>query len=308
MALLITPVFGPPDEWRTLIAAEIPDLDVRFWPDVGDPGGIEVAAVAGLPRGTLKTFPNLRLIISLTAGVDGILDDPELPNIPVVRAADADGDAMINEFALLHVLRHHRDMPAFAAAQQAGEWLALKPIPASQRKIGVMGLGAIGLSVAQTLLRNRFDVAGWVRSPRAVDGLTVFAGREQLPAFLARSSIVVNLLPLTAETRGILNADAFAQMPKAGAIVNLGRGPHVNESDLMAALDSGHLAGATLDVFPVEPLPKGSPLWRQLKLTITPHASRRIYPSNIAPRVCEAVRRLKSGAPQEHIVDRARGY
>ena len=308
MALLLTPIFGTADEWRTLIAADMPDLDVRIWPDAGNPDDIAVAAVAGLPHGKLKAFPNLRLVISLTAGIDSLIADPDLPDVPIVRAAEDNGDPMIDEFALLHVLRHHRELPALSLAQQRSEWVRLKPKHAHERQVGVMGLGAIGLSVAQTLARHGFEVAGWVRSPRKADGIAVFHGREQLPAFLARSEIVVNVLPLTAETRGILNAATFAQLPKGAAVINLGRGPHVAEADLMAALDSGHLAAATLDVFPVEPLPSDSPLWRHPKITVTPHVSRRIYPGNLAPRVCGAIRRLRAGAPFQHLVDRKRGY
>jgi glyoxylate/hydroxypyruvate reductase A len=308
MALLLTPVFATPEEWRSLIAAEMPDLDVRIWPDVGNAADIEIAAIAGLPRGTLKTLPNLALIVSLTAGVDMLLADPDLPDVPIARAAEPGGDAMIDEFALLHVLRHHRDLPALALAQQRGEWLRLKPKHAHERRVGIMGLGAIGLSVAGILARHGFDVAGWVRSPRAVEGVTIFHGREQLGAFLARSDIVVNLLPLTADTSGILNAEAFAQMPKDAAVINLGRGPHVNEADLIAALDGGHLAAATLDVFPVEPLPQESPLWRHPKVTVTPHVSRRIYPEKLAPRVCEAIRRWRAGDALPFAVDRRRGY
>jgi glyoxylate/hydroxypyruvate reductase A len=147
-----------------------------------------------------------------------------------------------------------------------------------------------------------------VRSARTNHGIETFAGREQLPAFLARSEIVVNLLPLTPETRGILNAEAFAQMPKGGAIVNLGRGAHVVEADLMAALDADHLAGATLDVFPVEPLPKESPLWRHPKITITPHVARRIDAGELVPNICDAIRTFQARRPLAHLIDRKRGY
>jgi len=308
MALLLTPIFGKAEEWQKLFAAEMPELDLRIWPDAGNPGDIEVAAVALMPPGKLKAFPNLRLIVSLTAGAEGLLRDPELPDVPIARSGDPDGDAMMNEAALLHVLRHHRHLPAYAAAQLRSEWISLPRLRARERKVGVMGLGAIGLAAAKTLARYGFTTAGWVRSPRAGDGIEIFAGREQLPAFLARSEIVVNFLPLTAETTGILNAQAFAQMPKGAAIVNLGRGPHVVEADLMAALDSGQLAGATLDVFPVEPLPKESPLWRHPGITVIPHASRRIAPRDLVPRVADAVRRLRSGEPQLALIDRKRGY
>jgi glyoxylate/hydroxypyruvate reductase A len=308
MALLLTPVFGKADEWQKLFAAEMPDLDLRIWPDAGNPADIEAAAVALMPPGKLKDFPNLRLIVSLTAGAEGLLRDPELPDVPIARSGDPAGDAMMNEAALLHVLRHHRHLPAYAAAQLRSEWISLPRLRAQDRKVGVMGLGSIGFAAAKTLARHGFDTAGWVRSPRPGEGLAIFAGREQLPAFLARSEIVVNFLPLTPETTGILNAQTFAQMPKGGAIVNLGRGPHVVEADLMAALDSGHLAGATLDVFPVEPLPKESPLWRHPRITVIPHASRKIEPRDLVPRVADAIRRLRAGEPQLALVDRKRGY
>lgn len=309
MALLITPIYGTPDVWRKLFAAEMPELELRFWPDAGNPADIEAAAVAAsLPHGKLKTFPNLRLIVSLLAGAEALLADPELPDVPIVRAGSPDGDLMMNEAALLHVLRHHRHLPAFALAQQRCEWVSLPRLRAQERKVGVMGLGSIGLGAARELARHGFQVAGWVNSPRTIDGIEVFAGRAQLPAFLQRSEIVLNFLPLTPETTGILNAEAFAQMPKGGAVINLGRGPHVNEADLMAALDSDHLAAATLDVFPVEPLPKESPLWRHPKITVIPHASRRIDPRDLVPRIAEAMRRLRAGAPPVSVVDRKRGY
>jgi glyoxylate/hydroxypyruvate reductase A len=308
MTLLLNAFFGKPEDWRRLFAAEMPQLDVRIWPDAGDPADIEVAALTALPPGRLKAFPNLRLIVTLLAGAEALLRDPELPDVPIVRAGNPDGDAMMNEAALLHVLRHHRNLPAYLLAQQRCEWISLPRLRAQERKVGVMGLGAIGLAAARTLARHGFQVAGWVRSPRAADGIGIFHGREQLPAFLARSEIVVNFLPLTEETIGILDAGAFAQMPKGAALVNLGRGAHVVEADLLAALDADHLAGATLDVFPVEPLPAASPLWRHPKITIIPHASRRIEPGDLVPRVCDAVRRLQAGAPPQHLVDRRRGY
>jgi glyoxylate/hydroxypyruvate reductase A len=308
MALLLTPAFNSADEWRALLRSEMPELEVRIWPELGDPADIEVAAVTSLPPGKLKTFPNLRLIVALTAGVDGLLSDPELPDVPIARAGDPDGDAMINEFALLHVLRHHRQLPAMALAQQNCEWRPLKPIHAHQRKVGVMGLGFVGMGVAKTLARHGFDVAGWTRSPRSANGITMFAGDAELPVFLRRSEIIVNLLPLTPATRGILNAGLFAQLPQGASIVNLGRGPHVNEADLIAALDAGHLDAATLDVFPVEPLPKDSSFWRHPKITVTPHVSRQIFAADLVPRVCAAIRRLRAGSPPQHAVDRARGY
>jgi glyoxylate/hydroxypyruvate reductase A len=308
MALLLTSFFGAPADWRRLFAAQMPDLDLRIWPEVGNEADIEIAAVTALPHGKLKSFPNLKMIVSLTAGADMLLGDPDLPDVPIVRAGNPDGDEMMSEAALLHVLRHHRHLPAYSLAQQRAEWISLPRLRARERKVGVMGLGVIGLPVAKALAGHGFAVAGWARSPRANSGIETFAGREQWPAFLARSEIVVNLLPLTAETRSILNSGAFARMPKGGAIVNLGRGAHVVEADLMAALDADHLAAATLDVFPVEPLPKESPLWRHPKITVMPHVARRIDAAEMVPTICDNVRALQAGRPLAHLIDPKRGY
>jgi len=310
MALLLNFFFGKPDEWRQWFAAEMPELDVRVWPDTGNREDIDVVACGSLPEGAFKTFPNLRLVVSLLAGPDAILHDPAVPkDVPIVRAGDPAGDTMMNEVTLLHVLRHHRNMPAYAAAQQRAEWISLPRLPARERKVGVMGLGAIGLAAAKTLKGIGFQVAGWVRTPRpAPDGIEVFAGKGQFPAFLARSEIVVNLLPITPETENVLDAKAFAALPKGASVVNLGRGAHVVDADLIAALDSGHLAAATLDVFRKEPLPSDDPLWRHPKITVMPHASRRIEARPMVPRICDAIRRLNAGRPLENVVDRARGY
>jgi glyoxylate/hydroxypyruvate reductase A len=170
-----------------------------------------------------------------------------------------------------------------------------------------MGLGAIGLAAAQMLASVGFQVAGWVRQPRAAGKIEIFSGQDHFKPFLARSEILVNYLPLTEETRGIVCADTLAALPQGAAFINLGRGDHVVEADLMAALDSGHLAAATLDVYPVEPLPSDSPLWAHPKITVMPHVARRLMPDDLAPRICELIRRFRAGAPLTE-VDRKRGY
>src|SRR3982751_6429598 len=192
MALLHNFFFGKPEDWKQWYAAEMPDLEVRFWPEPGNRADIDVIACGWLPEGEFKTFPNLKLIVSLLAGPHHLLHDPAVPrHVPIVRAGDPAGDIMMNEVTLLHVLRHHRNMPAYAAAQQRGEWVNLPRMPARERKVGVMGLGAIGLAAAKVLQSVGFQVAGWVRSPRApIDDIEVFAGSAQLPAFLARSDIL----------------------------------------------------------------------------------------------------------------------
>ena len=308
MALLLAPQPGTGDVWRRAFAAAMPELEVRVWPEAGDPATIDIAAVGSVPSGALAKFPNLRLVLSLTAGVDTLLSDPGLPDVPIARTADPDGDAMMNETALLHVLRHHRSMPDYLAAQQRCEWIR-RPIKAArERPVGVMGLGSVGLAIARTLAAIGFPVAGWVRQPRAADGIEIFSGDEKFNAFLARSEILLNLLPLTPQTNGIVNATLLKALPQGAAFINLGRGDRVVESDLIAALDSGHLAAATLDVYPVEPLPKDSPLWRHPKITVMPHVARRLVPEEVALRICAVIRDFRAGRPLAQAVDRKRGY
>jgi glyoxylate/hydroxypyruvate reductase len=308
MALLLTPL-GNPGEWLRVFAKEMPDLQIRVWPELGNPAEIEVAAISQLPPGTLASLPNLRLICSLMAGQEGLLSDPKLPrHVPIARSADPNGDAMMNETALLHVLRHHRFLPDYALTQARREWKPLARLKAGERKVGVLGLGMIGLAVARVLQRHGFEVAGWARSPRKLDGIATFHGRDQLAAFLGRSEIVVNLLALTRETSDFLCAETFAMLPKGAAVINLARGQHVVDADLIAALDGGQLSAATLDVFRIEPLPKESPLWAHPRITIMPHVARRIDPTVVVPAVCDQIRRLHQGEPPVHLVDRDAGY
>jgi glyoxylate/hydroxypyruvate reductase A len=308
MALLITPTFGGAEVWRSAFAAAAPELEVRIWPELGNGAEIDVVAIGPPPAGALRKLPNLGLIVSLTAGIDALFRDPDLPAVPIVRTGDPNGDTMMNETTLLHVLRHHRYMPDYLRAQQRCEWIKMPIKPAAERKVGIMGLGAIGLTAANVLASAGFQVAGWVRQPRAGGEIEIFSGSGRLNAFLARSEIVVNLLPLTAETRGIIGAETLEALPSGAAIINLGRGEHVVEADLIAALDSGHLAAATLDVFPVEPLPSDSPLWGHPKITVMPHVARRLVPADLAPRICDIVRKFRAGLPLPQLVDRNRGY
>jgi glyoxylate/hydroxypyruvate reductase A len=308
MALLLMPMFGSAEVWRNALHAAMPELDVRIWPELGEAADIEVVALGRPPAGALRRLPNLRLIVSLTAGTDALLRDPDLPPVPIVRAGDPAGDAMMNETALLHVLRHHRHMPDYVRAQQRCEWITRPIKPATERKVGVMGLGAIGLASAHLLVSVGFQVAGWVRTVRAGGAIEIFCGRDRFNAFLARSEIVVNLLPLTPETRGIIGAPMLKALPAGAAVINLGRGEHVVEAELIAALDAGHLTAATLDVFPVEPLAPDSPLWRHHKITVMPHVARRLVPADLAPRIGAIIRDFHAGIPLTQLVDRARGY
>lgn len=309
MILLMTPIFAPPQVWRECFAREMPEVELRFWPEIGNPAEIEFAAISRLPDNTARGLPNLKLIVSLFAGQDMLLADKTLPpHVPIVRAANPEGDRMMTETVLLHVLRHHRQLPELLLAQQQAEWANPKRLKTRDRKVGVMGLGPIGLAAALALRDFGFRTAAWVRRPRKVEGIEIFHGGAQLAAFLGRSEIVVNLLPLTPDTENILGAENFARMPKGASVINLGRGPHVVDDDLIAALDSGQLVAATLDVFRQEPLPKASPLWRHPRVTIVPHASRGQFPSDIVPLICAHLRRFQRGEPMTDRVDLAAGY
>jgi len=308
MILLMTPIFAPPPVWRDYFAREMPEIELRFWPETGNPAEIDAAAISRLPENALRALPNLKLIISLFAGQDLLLSDKTLPaGVPIVRAAHPAGDEMMTETVLLHVLRHHRQLPELLLAQQRAEWAAPQRLRTRDRKVGVMGLGPIGLAAAQALRAQGFEVAAWVRRPREVEGIEVFHGQDQLAAFLGRSEIVVNLLPLTPETEDILDRKAFAVLPRGASVINLGRGQHVVDADLVAALDEGQLAAATLDVFRREPLPKDDPLWHHPRVTVMPHAARGQFPSIIAPLICAHLRRLQRGEPMTDRVDLAAG-
>jgi glyoxylate/hydroxypyruvate reductase len=309
MALLLAPLSREGADWRGWFEAEMPGLDLRLWPDTGDKSDIDVIAIGRFPSGELGGFPNLKLIIALQAGTERLLADPSLPkDVPVVRAGSPEGDPMMSETALLHVLRHHRDLPALQIAQARGEWLNLPVRPVAERRVGVLGLGPIGLAAARMLADFGFKVAAWVRTPRDVEGIELFHGQDRLAAFLGRSEIIVNLLPLTAQTKGILDREALAHLPKGASVINLGRGGHVVDADLIAALDDGHLAAATLDVFHTEPLPKDDPLWRHPKITVTPHCARRTDAHGVVSRVCAVLRQFRAGGPLDQLVDRVRGY
>jgi len=300
--------FASSETWRGPLRAAFPECPIWMKGDPFDPAAVEVVVTGPIAPGALQGFPKLRLIVCLTAGVDSLLQDKSLPDVPITRASAPGGDAMITEYVLLHVLRHHRDLPALAEAQREARWVRERPIPAARRRVGILGLGNLGRPVAEKLRDLGFAVAGWSRTKRDVPGVVTFHGAAGLKALLARSDILVNLLALTPETADILNAETFAMLPKGAAVINVGRGQHLDEEALIAALDRGHLRAATLDVFRIEPLPAASPLWRHPKITITPHAAREIFPEVLIPQVIDNIRRLYANLPLQQLVDRTRGY
>jgi glyoxylate/hydroxypyruvate reductase len=298
----------PADAWRAELQARIPELEVRIWPDVGDPDEIEIALVWRPPPGELARYRNLRAILSLGAGIDGLVADPDLPDVPLARMVDPSLTRTMTEYVLLAVLRHHREFDRFERTQRAREWAYAFPPQAADRRVGIMGLGELGAAAARQLVGHGFHVLGWSRSPKTIEGVVSYAGRSELHAFLHRTEILVCLLPLTADTLGILDAATFAELPHGAFVINVARGQHLVENDLLQALDSGHLAGATLDVFRTEPLPPDSPLWSHSRVLVTPHVASYSVPATAADGVAANVRRVLAGEPPLHLVDRAKGY
>jgi glyoxylate/hydroxypyruvate reductase len=308
VALLFLSPDDPAEPWREELRARMPELEVRIWPAIGDPGEIEIALVWRAPPGELARYPQLRAILSLGAGIEGLVADPTLPDVPIARMVDPSLSRTMSEYVLLAVLRHHREFDRFERAQRARRWDFSLPPQAADRPVGIMGQGELGARAARLLAAQGFPVMGWSRTAKSIAGVTSYAGRSELHAFLQRSAILVCLLPLTAETRGILDAEAFASLPHGACVINVARGDHLVEADLLTALDSGHLAGATLDVFRTEPLPPDHPFWRHPKVLITPHVASYSLPATAADGVVDNIRRARAGQPLRHQVDRARGY
>jgi len=308
-AVLFASSADNPAAWRAAIESRLPGVDFRVWPETGDPADIDAAIVWRYRPGILQAFPNLRLICSLGAGVDHILGDPDLPEgVPFCRIVDPDLTAGMSEYVVLAVLRYHRQLPEYEASQRARQWRKLRRPDTRTRRIGILGMGVLGQDAATKLRLFGFPVAGWSRRPKAVDGVEMFAGDEGLTPFLARSDMLVCLLPLTPATTGIIGARLLASLPPGAFVINAARGGHVVDADLLAALDSGHVAGATLDVFVPEPLPAEHPYWTHPKVTITPHVASLTNPETAADQIAENIRRRRSGQPLLNQVDRKAGY
>lgn len=295
--------------WVNHMRSLLPDQEINFWTDVDDPDAVEIAIVWKPDPGWLKTMKNLKVIVSIGAGIDHILVDPELPDgIPVIRTTGDDLRVRMREYVTLHVLRHHRRIPEIHAAQETREWLQIIEPPMYERGVGVMGLGNLGADCAVALSTLGFKTAGWSRTPKQIAGVECFAGEDGFKDFLSRTDILVCLLPLTPSTFGIMNKDLFAQLPENACIINSGRGEHLVDDDLIAALDSGHLRGATLDVFHKEPLQPDHPFWDHPKVLVTPHVASLIDPVAGGEIIAGNIRRFLNGEPIPDMVDLTRGY
>ena len=309
MAILFKTTPAALARWRPHLAAAFPGGEVRFWPDVGDRAAIDYALVWHPEPGMLATLPNLKLIVSLGAGVDHILRDPHLPRgVPILRLVYPYMTRAMSEYVVCNVLRLHRQDLDYRAQQAAAEWRERDQKNAAERAVGILGFGTLGQDAGRKLAALGFDVAGWSRSAKDVPGIMTYAGAAGLDALLARSEILVSLLPMTPETENILDAVLFARLPRGAALINAGRGRHLVEADLLAALESGQLSGAVLDVFRDEPLPAAHPFWCHPRIVVTPHVAAETHPPTALPIIAAAIRDLEAGLPVANLVDPARGY
>lgn len=297
------------DGWAAALRAALPAHTLMLSRDEAT-GPIDAAIVANPPPGSLQGLPSLRLIQSLWAGVDRLLDDPTLPaGVPIARMVDPAMNAAMAETALWAVLSLHRGFFRYAAQQRERRWNVLPQARADEVGVLVLGLGQMGRTAARRLVGQGYRVAAWTRSAAAPEpGVRLHVGQDALPTALAGAQIVVNLLPLTRETRGLLGAALFARLPADASIVNLARGAHLVEADLLQALDHGHLSHAVLDVFGTEPLPAAHPFWTHERITVLPHAAAQTDVRSAAAVAASNIEALAAGRPIAHQVERSRGY
>jgi glyoxylate/hydroxypyruvate reductase A len=303
-----------PQRWKGRFDEVCGDRRVLLLPDAGfDPAEIHYAAVWKPNPGELAAFPNLRVIFNLGAGVDALMADSTLPKVPLVRVAVGDLTGRMTEYVVLHVLMHHRQERYLRASQREKRWAPKFQWPANAISVGIMGLGTLGSDAAEALRHLGFRVSGWSRSPKAIDGIECFHGEAQLEPFLARTDILVCLLPLTPDTRHILNRNLFTKLNRnspmgAPVLVNAGRGGLQDEPDILQCLDDGTLGAASLDVYAIEPLPADSPFWTHPKVVLTPHNAADTDPDEISKYVARQIERFEAGGALENVVERARGY
>lgn len=300
-----------PAPWLEAIAEVIPEATVFVQDrDTYDPTAIDYALVWRPGAGVLAACENLKAIFNLGAGVDALLKDATLPaHVPIVRLVDPRLSAGMTEYVVHWVLHFHRDLPLYAQQQVARTWVQHDNADPAERRIGILGYGELGRNAARALGMLGFsDIAGWSRNPKHGDGVKSYSGADEIDAFLARTDILINLLPDTPATRGVLDGARLAALPRGAYLINAGRGATVNEPDLIEALSSGHIAGCALDVFAEEPLPADSPLWAMENVYVTPHIASLTDPKSATRVIKSGIEALEAGREPANIVDKTQGY
>ena len=295
-------------EWQALFAQIAPDLPFRIWPDVGDPKAVRYLAAWQPSDDLIASLPNLEVLFSVGAGVDQFDLARIPPSVAVVRMIEPGITDGVVEYVLFATLALHRHLLDYRQAQQEARWAPIRLVPAEQRRVGVMGLGHLGMGALQQLGGMGFPLSGWSRSPRVIEGVTCFSGEAGLQDFLGCCDILICLLPLTEETRGILCRETFDALPAGAGLINAGRGAHLREEDLLEALDSGRLSGAVLDVLNDEPPDFAHPFWRHPRILITPHIAGMTNPQSAGRVLLANIRRHQACEPMVGAVERSRGY
>ncbi len=311
MALLIVDLdkyIGNTKLWRDTFAEQLPEMEIRIWPEANKLDEIEYLAFMHPNFDILPEFPKLKAMFSRSAGVETFVNHPRLPKVPLGKIEPPGGDPMMTEYVVMHVLRFHRDMPGYQQAQANREWRRTTIVRPEQRRVGFLGYGMMAKAPALVLKSLGFPVSAWVRNPHEGEEIPIFHGPGQLEPFLNQTDIAVCLLPLTRETEGIFCARTFAMMPKGAMLINVGRGKHVVDADLIQALDSGQLAYAALDALWPEPLPQNSPLWLHPKVTVMPHVARRPTVAQLVTEIAANIRNVEAGGRLLQEVDKATGY
>ncbi|SAK51947.1 2-hydroxyacid dehydrogenase [Caballeronia ptereochthonis] len=294
--------------WAQLFARKAPGIPFRLWPDLGDPASVRYLAAWQPPADVMQTLPNLEVIFSVGAGIDQFDLSGVPAHVAVARMIEPGIVEGMVEYVTQAVLTIHRDLFDYALAQRERVWREMPVRAASTRRIGVLGLGMLGTAVLKTLRMFGFPCAGWSRSPHEIEDVECYAGTDSLDAFLARTDILVCLLPLTEATRGLIGKRVFDTLPKGASFINVGRGPQVIQQDLLNALDSGRLHAAILDVADPEPLPPTHPFWTHPRVRLTPHIASATRPETAVDVVLENLRRHRAGERMIGEIDRARGY
>lgn len=297
------------EAWKNALKAVAPEVNVYSYLEEHEKETIHMVLVWKPPHGIIAQYPNLKCIASAGAGVDFIFEEKDLPvNVPITRVVDPVLASDMSEFVMGLTFNYLKNLSSYKEDQANTLWT---PKPYKRIKdvtVGILGLGKLGMAVARDMQRIGFQTQGWSNTPKNMEGISSYAGQEQLSDFLRTTSVLICLLPLTTETSGILDKKLFGQLPKGAFVINVARGGHLQSDDLLEALDNGHLSGASLDVFHIEPLPKDHPLWKHPKVHITPHVASVSDPTAVVPQILENYHRLENGKTLENLVSSQKGY
>lgn len=309
MAIVIIRNDHKTEAWKNALLKEDPELEIFGYDEPHDPNKIDMAMVWKPPQGALANYPALKCIASFGAGVDFLFEDEQLPpGVPITRVVDPVLASDMSEFVIGVILAHLKNLLIFKEDQRNSKWVPREYRRISEVTVGIMGLGELGSILAEDLCKFGFQVRGWARSHKELKGVNCFSGQEGLDGFLSGSEILVCLLPLTPLTHGILNKDLLFKLPKGGYMINVARGGHLVEEELLHVLDAGHLSGAFLDVFANEPLSASHPFWDHPKIDMSPHIASVSDVKSVVPQLLENYRRVQDGRPLLNLVSKSRGY